>query len=133
AYRLDTRVRFVASPAQLLKASCAAWAQQRRIAVVPIDAKAAASSDDPRAELFALLSQALWRRDVFDDPEPVTNPAEFFGRELYVQELVTRVLLGQPSAVFGLRRIGKTSLLGRVRELLDSDRSTVNVTAFLRC
>jgi len=36
--------------------------------------------------------------------------------------------------VFGLRKIGKTSLLGRVQDLLDSDTSSgVNVTAFLRC
>jgi len=76
AYRLDHRLRFVASPAALLKASCAAWAQERHIAVVPIDAKAAASSTDPRADLFALLSQALWRRDVLMTPyQSKTQPS----------------------------------------------------------
>jgi len=133
AYRADDRVRFVASAAPMMKAACAAWASQRRIAVVPLDPSRGFVSDAGSAQLYELLSTSLWRRDVFDDPEPVANAAEFFGRELTVQQIVTKTYLGQLSAIFGLRKIGKTSLIRRVRELLESDKSSLNATAFVQC
>src|SRR5216684_3472971 len=37
AYRIDPRIRFIASAAPLMRASCAAWAAQKRIAVIPLD------------------------------------------------------------------------------------------------
>ena len=133
AYRADDRVRFVASAAPMMKAACAAWATQRRIAVVPLDPSRDFASGAGAAQLYELLSTSLWRRDVFDDPEPVANAAEFFGRELTVQQIVTKTYLGQLSAIFGLRKIGKTSLIRRVRELLESDESSLSATAFVQC
>ncbi len=133
AYRLDAKVRFVASPSPLLRGSCAAWAVQNSIAVVPIEAAKIASVSDPETHLYSSLASTLWRRDVFDDPEPVTNPAEFFGREQITNEVVEKVLLGQPCALFGLRKIGKTSLLRRIRELLESDPGSTSVTALVVC
>lgn len=108
AYRVDGRVRFVASGASMMKAACAAWATERRIAVVPIDTGRDIVPGAGAQQLYELLANSLWRRDVFDEPEPVTDPAEFFGRELTVSELVTKTYLGQLSAIFGLRKIGKT-------------------------
>lgn len=134
-YRLDSRIRFVASPAPTMRTACAAWAAQRRIAVIPIDVGPllAAGSHDRVEALLKLLGQSLWRRDVFDDSEPITDPAEFFGRELPVQELLTRTTLGQPTAVFGLRKIGKSSLLKRVQQLLAGDPAMVVASAFIQC
>jgi hypothetical protein len=132
-YRVDPRIRFVASAAPLMKAACAAWAIQNSIAVVPLDSKEIqADAPDNEARLFQLLSGSLWRRDVFDDSEPVTDPSEFFGRELYVQEMLTRTLLGKPTSIFGLRKIGKTSLLRRVQSLLIADPRDLIVTAFVQ-
>jgi hypothetical protein len=133
AYRVDDRVRFVASAAPMMRAACAAWATQRRIAVVPLDPARDFTPDSGTAQLYELLATSLWRRDVFDDPEPVANAAEFFGRELIVQQIVTKTYLGQLSAIFGLRKIGKTSLIRRVRDLLDSDRSSLSATALVQC
>jgi len=134
AYRVDPQLRFIASRAPLLRAAAAAWAAEHRIAVVPIE-----SGDlDPDAvdnheRLFALLSESLWRRDVFDFPDPVIDPAEFYGREQQVRQLVTKSLLGQSTAVFGLRKVGKTSLLRRAESLLVADKGTIYAVAFLQC
>jgi hypothetical protein len=133
AFRVDPRVRFVSSNAPMMRAACAAWAVQNRQAIVPIDRIVQRTDADATAELYELLSQSLWHRDVFDDSEPVTDPSEFFGRELVVQELVSRAYLGQLSAIFGLRKVGKSSLLRRVKELLDADSLTFSVTALVLC
>jgi hypothetical protein len=133
AYRVDSRLRFVASPSPLLKPSCAAWAVQRKLAVVPIEVGRLQGVTDPEKLLYSTLAATLWRRDVFDDPEPVTNPAEFFGRELVTNEIVEKILLGQPCAIFGLRKIGKSSLIRRVRDLLVGDPSTLTISALLLC
>ena len=70
---------------------------------------------------------------MFDDSEPVTDSSEFFGRERPVHELHSRISLGRPTAVFGLRKIGKSSLLRRVQLLLGDSAATLNATAVLQC
>lgn len=132
-YRVDPRIRFVASAAPLMRASCAAWAAQKRIAVIPLDPQEVSSEEDDLSRIYEILTAALWRRDVFDDSEPVTDPAEFFGRQHVVQEVVTKAFLGQPTAVFGLRKIGKSSLIRRVQGLLDADTSHITATALILC
>jgi hypothetical protein len=133
AYRIDNRVRFVASPAPNLRAACASWAQINKTAIVPIQIARVGSPNRDVLALHELLSRSLWIRDIFDDSEPVADPAEFFGREVAVQELTARSYLGKPLAVFGLRKIGKTSLLRRVKDLLDTDTGALYATAFLQC
>ncbi len=132
-YRIDTRIRFIASAAPNMKQACALWAIRQRTAIVPVPTAHLPSESDATGALYRMLAEALWRRDIFDDSEPVTDPTEFFGREQSVQELVGRVSLGQSAAVFGLRKIGKTSLLRRVRDLLQADANSVHVTAFIQC
>jgi hypothetical protein len=131
-YRVDARIRFVASAAPLMRATCASWAAKTKVVVIPVDASVV-GSDHPAERLYEILSTSLWRRDVFDDSEPVTDPAEFFGRQQYVQELATKAFLGQPVALFGLRKIGKSSLLQRVKSLLDVDRTHIVATTMLQC
>lgn len=132
SFRVSKAIRFVSSSAAMMRAACAAWAVQNRIAIVPID-DASIDRGDPDGALYKLLSDALWRRDVFDDSEPVIHASEFFGRELVVQELVSRVYLGQLAAIFGLRKIGKSSVLRRVMELLDADTLHLCVTSVVLC
>ena len=133
AFRIDTRIRFVASGAPMMRAVCAAWAAEHRMSIFPLDLSQDLPEKNQSAALYKTLSESLWLRDVFDDPEPVTDPAEFFGREKAVQHVVTKVYLGQLVAVFGLRKIGKTSLLRRTRDLLSSDVASLSVTALVQC
>lgn len=130
--RIDSTVRFVASEAAIAAAFCAAWAQKNRSTVVLISGEDCRSDDvSQKNRLYTLLSTSLWRRDFFAEAEPVRAPSEFFGRQLIVNELFAKILVGSPVAIFGLRKIGKSSLLGRLEDLLIEDDSSITATAFL--
>ena len=58
-------------------------------------------------------------RDLFAFSAPIQKDLYFFGRRDYVQSLVNRVLTGEHSGVFGLRRSGKTSVLFAIRRALE--------------
>lgn len=130
ADRLDHSVRFVASNAPTATAFCAAWAQKNKSTVIVLRTPATKSTPH-KDHLYAVLSSSIWRRDFFAEAEPVRDPSEFFGRELIINELFTKILLGSPVAVFGLRKIGKSSLLGRVEDLIARDDSSITATAFI--
>ncbi|MFM4677580.1 hypothetical protein ACEUD4_04215 [Aeromonas media] len=128
--RLDPTIRFVASNSPRADAFCAAWAQKNKSTVIVL--KSIAMNGATTADLvYKMLSASLWRRDFFAEAEPVRNPAEFFGREVVVNELYTKILLGSPVAIFGLRKIGKSSLLGRLEDLLEKDETAINITVSL--
>ena len=125
--RLDPSLRFVASDAQQAPALCAAYAQTKRVRVVLLNGSD--NGGDAKEFLYRKLSQSLWRHDLFAEAEPVRNPGEFFGREQIVNLVLSKVLAGAPLAILGLRKIGKSSLLGRVEDLLRDDQQSITVTA----
>lgn len=129
--RVDTNLRFVASEAPVAPAFCAAWAQKNKAAVVLLPGIDNAKQQQASSGIFPLLSKTIWRRDFFSESEPVRTASEFFGRQPIVNELLSKILTGTPSAVFGLRKVGKSSLLGRVEELLYEDCSSAIGTVFL--
>lgn len=134
--RLDRGIRFVSSPSTAMEEACAGWANDKRITIVPIsEAKArdAVASDAAQEKLFGLLRGSLWRRDWFDDSEPIRVPSEFFGREQYVDALRAKIMDGQPAGVFGLRKIGKSSLMRRVQAVLLANPQRLSLTAFIQC
>lgn len=67
------------------------------------------------------LVRQLFTRDLFSVESPLTRDVLFFGRRDLVQELVDRFRNGQNSGLFGLRRIGKTSVLYAVRRRIEAD------------
>jgi hypothetical protein len=134
--RLDRSIRFVASPSAAMEEACAGWANDKRITIVPIsEAKAlnAIANDASQEELIALLRGSLWRRDWFDDSEPIRVPSEFFGREQYVDAVRAKITDGQPAGIFGLRKIGKSSLLRRIQDVLLANPQRLTLTAFIQC
>ncbi|MBI5514280.1 MAG: AAA family ATPase [Deltaproteobacteria bacterium] len=70
---------------------------------------------DLQSWLRELLREALGRRRLFDLRLPAAGP-QFFGREKEFEALERDVLQGHCVGVFGLRKVGKTSLLRRVTE-----------------
>jgi hypothetical protein len=62
-------------------------------------------------ELRAVLVGQFTRRDVFALDSPLTRDTMFFGRENIVGTLVDQFRSGQNTGLFGLRRMGKTSVL----------------------
>lgn len=68
--------------------------------------------------LTELLAVHLPTFNVFDRRDPVRGRA-FFGRRQEVDTIVARLIRGQAAGVFGLRKIGKSSLLQAVAEQID--------------
>lgn len=65
------------------------------------------SADDVRK----LAVREFFKRDLFALESPLTMDTSFFGRQEMVAQLLDRFKAGQNSGLFGLRRIGKTSVL----------------------
>jgi hypothetical protein len=70
---------------------------------------------DPLAEQ---LERYLPTFDLFERRDPVRGRA-FFGRHTEIDAIVARLLRGQAVGAFGLRKVGKSSLLQAVFEALD--------------
>lgn len=70
------------------------------------------------ALITSKLEQYLYTKDLFSISSALQTEKYFFGRKNELQELVHQYQAGENSSIFGLRRIGKTSLLwALVREL----------------
>ena len=68
--------------------------------------------------LSAVLRERLPRYDVFEERGAVRG-FQLMGRDAEVADLRTRVLRGDTVGVFGLRKVGKTSLVRAVTDWLD--------------
>ena len=63
----------------------------------------------------SLFVEGFFSRDLFALESPLRSDISFFGRQDIVAELLDRFRSGQNSGLFGLRRIGKTSVLYALR------------------
>lgn len=103
------------------------WGRENGLAVIPVYTSTGVL---PRnQELERLLSYEFFTQDPFDVTGPVANDAQFFGRRSEAQELARKLQFGHIRACFGIRKIGKTSILHRVlAELKDNyDAATLFV------
>jgi hypothetical protein len=88
------------------------WGRENGLAIIPIYT---ASGILPRGqELERLLSYEFFTQDPFDVTGPVANDTQFFGRRTEAQELARKLQSGHIRSCFGIRKIGKTSILHRV-------------------
>ncbi len=72
-------------------------------------------------DFVSLLRRAAFSRDLYDLKPPVTRSVDFFGRHTLLEGLRADVRHGQSHlGIFGLRKIGKTSLVNRLRVALRS-------------
>lgn len=80
---------------------------------------------DPKIMFRNILRESLGRRRLFD-MRLAAKGDQFFGRERELETLERDVLTGQCVGVFGLRKVGKTSLISRLahkfRETSDAPR-----------
>jgi hypothetical protein len=70
------------------------------------------------ATLEGSLRTALPTYDVFEQKDPVRG-RQVLGREREIRELQTRVERCQAVGIFGLRKVGKTSLIRAVTDIID--------------
>ena len=92
------------------------WGREQGYKVVPIfRAKAGAL---PTSEtLRRVLAQDLFTQDPFSLTGPVLADSEFFGRRNSALETLRQLQSGRILSLFGIRKIGKTSLINRVVNL----------------
>lgn len=75
--------------------------------------QARSSSGEPT--LIRLLLDRLYTRDLYDLPVATTKGADFFGRRKLVDAITDELITGDAQiGIFGLRKVGKTSLSNRV-------------------
>ncbi|MDP8923446.1 MAG: hypothetical protein M3O34_11285 [Chloroflexota bacterium] len=79
-------------------------------AIVPLDYETLAGAD-----LQQVLDRWLSRRNLFDDRFPVSG-RHFYGRELELRQIRGNIDDGRHTGLYGLRKVGKTSLLYQLRE-----------------
>src|ERR1039458_7435779 len=68
------------------------------------------------------------RTDPYDESRPITDPTWFFGRNDLLDRLPAVLRQGQHAGLFGLRKVGKTSLINQLRQRLAS-----TPTAWIDC
>ena len=66
------------------------------------------------ANLQQVLDRWLSRRNLFDDRFPVSG-RHFYGRELELRQIRANIDDGRHTGIYGLRKVGKTSLLYQLR------------------
>lgn len=80
----------------------------------------AAATIGTATDLRSILFKQLFQRDLFALESPLRTDTTFFGRDEVVSQLLDRYRSGQNSGLFGLRRIGKTSVLYALRRRIAS-------------
>lgn len=85
------------------------------------------NSQEPQALLYAIQNQ-FYSKDLYYVSNAITSRRAFFGRESIIKEMLATIR-GDTShlALFGLRKMGKTSLLYRLIDELRSNRSVIHV------
>ena len=78
-------------------------------AIVPLDHETLEG-----ANLHQVLDRWLSRRNLFDDRFPVSG-RHFYGRELELRQIRANIDDGRHTGIYGLRKVGKTSLLYQLR------------------
>ena len=82
-------------------------------AIVPLTQSQIETADDPLSALRFVLDRWLYRRDLFAQNFPVSGRL-FFGRHRPLTELKDAIANGISAGIFGLRKVGKTSLLKEI-------------------
>lgn len=101
------------------------WSRRLGTTILPMP-RADDASETAR-ELVGTLATAVASRDYYDVPTAVTG-GNFFGREKAIASLVADIKSGHVTGVFGLRKMGKTSI---VKELGRQTNLTVRQQAFI--
>jgi hypothetical protein len=105
------------------------WGREAGLTIIPIYADA--DGLPTGQELERVLANEFFSQDPFDVTGPVASDVQFFGRRTEAQELARKLQNGQIRACFGIRKIGKTSVMHRV--LQDIEKNFNSITVFTDC
>jgi formylglycine-generating enzyme required for sulfatase activity/tetratricopeptide (TPR) repeat protein len=68
--------------------------------------------------LDQLLRLWVGQADLYDVHNPIADASTFFGRGHFIHAITTKIIQGENFGLFGLRKVGKTSLVFQLRENL---------------
>ncbi|WP_209367131.1 hypothetical protein [Sediminibacillus dalangtanensis] len=71
------------------------------------------------------LRKYFYSRDLFALESPINNDSYFYGRKKIVQEFYSKYISGEHGGLFGLRKVGKTSVLYAWTELFNPKKGIV--------
>jgi tetratricopeptide (TPR) repeat protein len=116
---------FVVSPLRarqdVLALIFALLTEQPSLRVIPLEAvslKQAIIESKCADTLEQLLRLWVGQGDLFDVHSPIADAGTFFGRGQFIHTLTTKIIHRENFGIFGLRKVGKTSLVFQLRENL---------------
>jgi len=116
---------FVVSPLRarqdVLALIFALLTEQPSLRVIPLEAvslKQAIIEGKSADTLEQLLRLWVGQGDLFDVHSPIADAGTFFGRGQFIHTLTTKIIHRENFGIFGLRKVGKTSLVFQLRENL---------------
>ncbi|MFN8505609.1 WD40/YVTN/BNR-like repeat-containing protein [Kouleothrix sp.] len=107
---------------------------QEGLTIVPLPSSLIGQARLASREIEALKEQIdlyAGRTDLYDMRAAVTDVLSFFGRSSLLADLQRRLIGGRSVAVFGVRKIGKSSLMGRLREECGWPVATINIEEYV--
>lgn len=96
--------------------------------IVPFTYLEILNSTDFNTDLDYKFRQFFFSRDLFAIESPLKSDAYFFGRNKLVHKLYDKYRQGQNGGLFGLRKIGKTSVLFALERLIYQRNGTTLYT-----
>jgi hypothetical protein len=99
--------------------------QQEGLAIVPLDVSLFSQVKPDRSAndiLASEIDQVTGQQNLYAISGPVSSDLSFFGRERVLQQIIDLLNAGQPVGIFGLRKVGKTSLIQRLQSRLAQHR-----------
>lgn len=120
AHRLQSNIAIVAHRDAGGNKKLRLWGREHGLTLLPLDLSAGAPST---SDLLGLLLEDLYSYDRFDLTGPVRSDFQFFGRP-FVPDMARRMAEGTIASLFGMRKIGKTSLLNRLASELTDEFDT---------
>jgi hypothetical protein len=123
---IEEHIAFVATPDRNAPETIRKW--NTEVHVVPLVTSADQRHRDKQLseDLGDVLEHSLYGRDLYDELTPVRGD-HFFGRASELNALARDLMEGRHCGVFGLRKIGKTSLLYKLGERLRETGGVVPV------
>jgi hypothetical protein len=106
------------------------WGKEQAIKIVPIF-RPKGSAHSAEITLRQQLSASLLSVDPFQVTGPVSDDLDFFGRKNDALDILRQLESGRIRAIFGMRKIGKTSFINRIIALA-REKGTMRV-AMIDC
>lgn len=93
-----------------------------RICFIPFSENFLIKNKPDSVALRNHFQEHLFKRDLFAIESPIRTDRYFFGREDLVIQFIDRIKNGQNTGIFGLRKIGKTSLIYAIKRNINSKK-----------